>query len=296
VSPRVAGYPLEPLEPLEPLLTLPFKKIFDLSVSKQLIMKTLYLVLLVGLCNSASSQLSFYGGYAGAVPKGSMNNNINMLHSFNAGGNYVIPGSCGHLQAGIDLGIGTYANESKEQTFNFGNGSSTKTFVIYSSNVLQLNLAAKALLFKNAILNPYASVKAGWASFYSNIFIEDPADPNGCKALDQRNILKDGTITGSFGAGVMLDLSMFCPNLTKGARSIDFSINHIRGGNISYINTKKLIDAANPPMNSEGKAVNVKFVNATTQQIHEHQVAEVYTTPLKFMEFKVTAVFNLRCD
>lgn len=256
-------------------------------------MKTLYLLLLVGICNSASSQYRFYGGYSGSAPKGKMAENIKMLHSINMGGNTVMPGTCERILAGLDISIGTYANERKEQTFNFDNGSSTKTFVNYSSNVLQLNLAAKALLIKNSLLTPYLSGKAGWASFYSNIYIEDPADAGACKALDQKNILKDGTIMAAYGGGLMLDLSLFANKCTKGSRYIDFSVNNVRGGNISYINTKKLIDAANPPMTTTGKAVNVNFVNATTQQIHEHQVAEVYTTPMRFLEFKVSAVFNL---
>lgn len=256
-------------------------------------MKTLYLLLLLGLCNTASSQSNFYAGYSGSAPKGKMAENIKMLHSLNIGGNTIIPGTCERILAGLDISIGSYANERKEQTFNFGNGSSTKTFVNYSSNVLQLNLAAKALLIKNSVLTPYLSGKAGWASFYSNVFIEDPADEGGCKALDQKNILKDGTIMAAYGGGLMLDLSLFSRNLSKGSRFIDFSVNSVRGSDVSYINTKKLIDAANPPTTTEGKAVNVKFINASTQAIHEHQVAEVYTTPMRFLEFKVSAVFNL---
>ena len=62
---------------------------------------------------------------------------------------------------------------------------------------------------------------------------------------------------------------------------------------MDYINTKKLVDANNPPTGTDGKPLNVRFINATTQQIHEHQVAEVYTTPLRMLEFKVSAVFCL---
>lgn len=257
-------------------------------------MKTLYLLLFVGICNSASSQLRLYGGYAGAAPKGEMAENIKMLHSINLGAEHSLPGICDRVLAGLDFNLGTYANESKEQTFNFGNGTSTKTFVIYSSNVVQLNLTAKALLLKNSMVTPYLNGKIGWASFYSNIFIEDPEDEGGCKALDQKNILKDGTIMGAYGGGLMLDLSIFSGKCQKGARYIDFSVNDVRGGNVSYINTKKLIDAANPPTNTTGKSVNVKFINATTQQIHEHQVAEVYTSPMRFLEFKIKAVFSLK--
>ena len=45
------------------------------------------------------------------------------------------------------------------------------------------------------------------------------------------------------------------------------------------------------PLGTNGKPLNVKFINATTQQIHEHQVAEVYNSPLRMLEFKMNAVF-----
>lgn len=72
-------------------------------------MKTFYLLLLVGICNSASAQYRFYGGYSGSAPRGKMAENIKMLHSFNIGGNTVIPGTCERILAGLDISIGTYA-------------------------------------------------------------------------------------------------------------------------------------------------------------------------------------------
>ena len=75
---------------------------------------------------------------------------------------------------------------------------------------------------------------------------------------------------------------------------MDFRVQNIRGGDLNYINTKKLIDASAPPTPGEdGKAVSVKFINATTNEIHEHQVAEVYSTPLRMLEFRLSCVFLL---
>ena len=75
---------------------------------------------------------------------------------------------------------------------------------------------------------------------------------------------------------------------------MDLRVQNIRGGSPDYINTKKLIDAsAPPPPGEDGKALSVKFINATTNEIHEHEVAEVYTTPLRMLEFKLSWVFQL---
>jgi hypothetical protein len=256
-------------------------------------MKLFYAFTAVCITATASAQFKLNAGYSLGSPQQEMNRNINLLHSIAVGGTYQLPGVLKRIEAGVDFSWGTYANESKKQTFTFRDGSSTRTRVNYSSNVLQfgLNTRVKLLTDKKAI--PYVSGKLGYASFYSNIFIEDPDDLDGCRALDQSNIIKDGTFTAGYGGGLLLDWSLFCKREGKGKKWIDISVHNIRGNNINYINTKKLYDAANPPTGSDSKPLNVQFVNATTNEIHEHQVAEVFNTPMRMLEIKVSAVFAL---
>lgn len=259
-------------------------------------MKIIYTCLFTFFSLSAFSQLQFSIGYSLSAPQQKMADNIKPLHSIATNMAYRMPGKFSRLQAGIDLGWGVYANTRKEQTFTFDNGSTTKTWVNYSSNVVQANLAGRVYLLEDKQVMPYVSGKAGYTSFYSNIFIEDPHDADGCKALEQQTIIKDGAITGAYGGGVLIDFNLFTTRKEMGRRYIDISVNNIRGGNIDYINTKKLYDANNPPAASGGKPLNVKFINATTQQIHEHQVAEVYNTPIRMLEFKISTVFVLHPD
>jgi hypothetical protein len=75
---------------------------------------------------------------------------------------------------------------------------------------------------------------------------------------------------------------------------IDISANTIRGGEISYINTKHLMDPQNMT-DPDGKPLNVEFINVSTQSIHEHTVAQVYDSPLRMLEFKAGITFRL-CD
>ena len=233
-------------------------------------------------------------GYSLGAPQQKMNEKINPLHSLTGGVYFTVPGLGKRLQLGAEGSWGTYASTQKEQTFNFTNGSSTRTWVNYSSNVLQGGLTARVLLLKDKGVTPYLSGRAGYASFYSSIFIEDPHDWDGCRPLDQKTLLKDGTFMGAYGGGLQIDWAFFHPKAFKKRGFIDLRVQNIRGNNVDYINTKKLIDAsAPPPVGEDGKAVSVKFINATTNEIHEHQVAEVYTTPLRMLEFKLSWVFWL---
>jgi hypothetical protein len=182
------------------------------------------------------------------------------------------------------------------QTFNFPNGGgSTQTWVYYSSNALQGSLAARFLLAKrDKMVVPYLSGKLGYAHYYSSIYIEDPNDNQGCKPLDQDNLIGDGTWMGGYGGGVQLNLKMFSENKRMRGSWVDLSVTRIGGGSLDYINTKKLMDAnAVPDPNTDAKALKVKFINATTQEIHEHQVAEVFNTPLRSLEFKASILLSL---
>jgi len=39
--------------------------------------------------------------------------------------------------------------------------------------------------------------------------------------------------------------------------------------------------------------LNIRFVNVSTQAIHEHQLAEVYNSPLRLLEIKAGVVWQL---
>jgi hypothetical protein len=259
-------------------------------------MKYIYSLLLAFIAAPVitTAQFTITTGYSLSLPQQGMNKNINGLHSIVLGGTYQLPGKLSRIRVGAELGWGTYASNTKEQTFTFTNGYSVKTDVNYGSNVTQGNLNAKVMLLQNKPVMPYISGKIGYAGFYSNIYIEDPNDPLGCKALDERTLIKDGTFTTAYGGGLQIDWGAFGKNGNKGKHWIDVSVHQQTGGNLNYINTKKLYDSNNSPTASDGKPLNVKFINASTNEIHEHQIAEVFTTPLRMLEIKVAAVFAIR--
>jgi hypothetical protein len=257
-------------------------------------MKIIFTLLCCTLFFSSFSQnFKIASAYSLGLPRQEMGKNIPPAHGLQVGFLYQLPGTLKQLAVGLEFGAGMYANKRIEQTFQFDNNVAAVVPVNYNSNTLNVNLQARFNLLsdKNLVI-PYVQAKGGMYSFFSNIYIEDPNEPNGCHALEQENIIKDKTMYWSAGGGLLIDPAIFSKkNKKPGKLKIDLSANTIRGGTLNYINTKKLMDAqtANDP---ESKALHVTFVNASTQDIHEHTVAQVYTSALRLLEFKAGVIFS----
>ena len=240
-----------------------------------------------------SQQWKFTTSYSLGIPRQEMSKNIQPAHSLQTGILYQFPGQLNRLSAGLEFGIGIYAHERIDQTFQFDNNTSTVLPVDYSSNVFNANLQARFNLLsdKNFIV-PYINAKGGLYNFYSSIYIGDPEDDGGCHALEQENIMNDKTMYWSAGGGLQINPTIFSKNKRITKVMIDISANTIRGGEINYINTKHLMDAQS--MNDpDGKPLEVKFINVSTQAIHEHTVAQVYTSPLRILEFRAGITLSL---
>jgi len=259
-------------------------------------MKFISTILLGFLFFSANSQQwRFTSSYSLGIPRQEMGKNIQPAHSLQTGVLYQLPGELKRLSAGLEFGIGIYAHERIDQTFQFDNNTSTVLPVDYSSNVFNANLQARFDLLsdKNFII-PYINAKGGLYNFYSSIYIGDPEDDGGCHALEQENIMNDKTMYWSAGGGLQINPAIFSKKKHGGKVMIDISANTIRGGTISYINTKHLMDPQNIS-DPDGKPLEVQFINVSTQAIHEHTVAQVYTSSLRILEFRAGVTFKL-CD
>jgi hypothetical protein len=252
------------------------------------------LFLFTALSFSASSQQwKITSSYSLGIPKQEMQKNIQPAHSLQAGVLYQLPGALNRLAVGTELGIGIYANKRIEQTFQFDNNTAAVLPVNYTSNVFNANIQARLNLLgnKNFVI-PYINAKGGLYNFFSNVVIEDPENPDGCHALDRENIINDKTLYWSAGGGLQINSGLFVKRKYRRKVMIDLSVNTIRGGTINYINTKHLIDAQTSGT-QESKPLNVRFINASTQAIHEHTVAQVYTSSLSMFEFRGGITVNL---
>jgi len=242
-----------------------------------------------------SQQWKFTTGYSLGIPKGDMAANIQPIHSFQSGVLYQFPGALKNLSAGLEFGVGIYAHERIDQTFQFDNNTTTVLPVDYSSNAFNANINARFNLLSNKnLIIPYINAKGGLYSFYSSVYIGDPEDDGGCHALEQENLINDKTMYWSAGGGLQINPSIFSKNKRTTKVMIDISANTIRGGTLDYINTKHLMDPQNST-DPEGKPLEVKFINVNTQSIHEHTVAQVYTSSLKLLEFRAGITISLGC-
>ena len=257
------------------------------------ILSTLFISCL--LFFTASSQpLKFISDYSLGLPQQQMAQNIQAIHSLHIGGLYQLPGQLKSLSVGLELGGGIYAYEKIDQTFTFDANTSTVVPVNYSSNVLNINLQTRYQFLdeKRSMIVPYVNAKAGLYKFFSNITIEDPDDPDGCHPLDKKSLIKDKTLYWGAGAGFQINPSIFSKHKKDGPVMIDISINTIRGGELDYINTKHLKDEQDLPQTG-GKPLMAKFINVGTQDIHEHMVAQVYTSTLRILEVRAGVIVRM---
>ena len=240
-----------------------------------------------------SQQWKFISSYSLGIPRQEMGKNIQPAHSMQTGVLYQFPGELRRLSVGLEFGIGIYAHETIDQTFQFDNNTSTVLPVDYSSNVFNTNLQARFNLLsdKNFII-PYINAKGGLYNFYSSIYIGDPEDAGGCHALEQENIINDKTMYWSAGGGLQINPTIFSKNKHGSRVMIDISANTIRGGTLSYINTKHLMDPSGIT-DPDAKPLDVEFINVSTQAIHEHTVAQVYTSALRMLEFRAGVTISL---
>jgi hypothetical protein len=264
-----------------------------ISSLKPSFMKLFYILFFASFTYlSSNGQFTVNSNYTLGLPQQSMKNNINAIHQFRVQGLYALPDGLRNLSLGLDIGFGTYANLRMPTTFSFGNGNPTSTYVNYSSNTALLNAVVQYDLVRKKSVIPYVTLKGGVQRLGSRIFVEDPNDIDGCRPLESKNILKDNTAILSYGGGLKIDFSSLFSFREKGRHFIDLGVVQTRGGEIEYINTKKLKshdhNAVTPnPLGDGAKPLNMRFINVQSNVTHDHMVAEVYTTPLRVLEIKL---------
>ncbi len=252
----------------------------------------------LGISIAATAQLEVGTSYSLSLPLQEMNQNIRPVHNLN----FIFLSSLKKLKqlsVGVETGLGQYAFFSKDQDLRFPDGSGTTTEVTYSSNVAHAGLVTRFQLLKDAKWNPYLSGKLGYASFFSKVIVADPEDEDDCKPLEKKTPVRDHSFFAEYGAGVRINVSS--KNKPNNAW-IDFSISQAYGTSLDYINVKDIKEHVhndpNEPAPVPGKTVplSIRFVNVSTQTIHEHQLAEVYNSPLRLFNLKIGMIWRLNCN
>lgn len=252
---------------------------------------TLLLFLLgVSLASQAQNRNRQFGvGYNLFLPKGDMKEGFNSAHGI---GGDILFGlkKAPFIKLGGEAQYSVYGSSTRTQEFAFRDGSTTVTDVNLNSQMWSVGGKAR---FEhpnnNKRIRPYGQLQGGLMSMSSTVFVEDPHDEDGCKPLDKRTPVKDYGWYAGGGAGMMIDLAG--KKGQPGKYFIDISASCLGGSKQQYANMDKVYDA-NSTEPDKGKSVNVQFVNVSTNEVHEHRVAELYEHKLSVIQAQVRFVYR----
>ncbi len=235
--------------------------------------------------------ITFGVGYEFGLPTGSMTKGMSPIHSISLNSSLPLNFISPNLQMGIDFTYGLYASKNFGINYRQG-GNYINTTVNYNSDVAQAGMFANYLFNSKGKFQPYVLAKLGYLEMTSSFNVLDPKDPEACRVLENETIAGDGTLYWGYGLGFRLHVGT---NTSNKRSFIDISISHTRGNTIDYVNVNHLHNHNAPtPLSADAKPINVTFINASTQNTHQHRIAELYSKPLNVLQFKLGYLAYLR--
>jgi len=243
------------------------------------------LLLLLNLTYLASFS-QFAMNYDFTLPLGEQGQNISTAHGFSFGYEHRLKGS--PFLLGGELGLNYYGLKTVEQELPFHNGYVTKTDVHYATsyNTFTINLKLQPETKKH--VKPYGIVRTGLLNYHSNMTIDDPDDPMGCKALEKKVLVKDYTWMASAGGGTTLDWQFFNPK-SNSRLQVDLGVLYTLGGNADYLKMKKTGDGVDP----KGDLYYVEFQHIPTGEVHDHAIGRVYNTITSMLTIRAGIRFQI---
>jgi hypothetical protein len=237
-----------------------------------------YLLLLLNLtCLACFGQFNVY--YDFSRPLGEQGDHISAAHGINFGFEGRLKKS--PFLLGVEMGLNYYGLKTIQQDLQFHNGYVTKADVHYATsfNTYAVDLKLQPQTEKN--VKPYGIIRTGVLYYHSNMTIDDPNDPLGCKPLEKKVLLKSATWMASAGGGTSLKWQLFNPKSSTRLQ-LDFAILYTMGGAADYLKMIKDPEGADP----KGKLYYVEFQNVATGEVHDHALGRVYNS--------VTTLLTLR--
>ncbi len=200
--------------------------------------------------------------------------------------------------------LGTYSNRTLQQTYEFMDGSQTRTNVTYSSNFHKVMLGSRfSTRYAMDGMELYLTPQIGFGSMRSRIYIADPQDEDDCKPLENTIVQRDNGFLYGLEAGLDIQMNkVISGTKIKDNHRMFFSVNYLSSfKSFDYINIRYMEDevhgmTSNPPANggvdSEGRDINTQFVNLGSNNLHDHKIAELYTSPLKYIGVQFGYVYR----
>ncbi|HLP56717.1 MAG TPA: hypothetical protein VK151_16890 [Fluviicola sp.] len=200
--------------------------------------------------------------------------------------------------------LGMYSNRTLQQTYYFDSLNKTTTDVTYSSAMNRIGIGTKFYLVNDyRTVRPFITPQVGMAFMRSKIVVADPLDEDDCEALERKTTQRYSGFTYGGEAGVEVSMShLFNINAEDNKHRLYASVTFMNSFNrFEYVNVKYMKDHDHAAMTSgtggtstaDGdRDINGKFINVSTNSIHEHKIAELYNTNLQFWGFNIGYTFN----
>jgi hypothetical protein len=260
---------------------------------KQKLLLLCCLFTVTGFTGFAQFRLST--GYNLSLGLQEMGKHLSPVHGLYVSGMMPLKGINKRLQLGLETGYGIYANINRKETYQFIDGSTTRANVNFSSSTVGVNSLLRYSFKEKKGIAPYVSVRGGYHYFFTSVYVDDPSSLDDCVALEKDNIFSDHTFSAAVGTGLQIDLGRIVRPINYGKYYIDLGAHYVRGGTISFLNVNHMHDHAPTPVagDKDPNAYYLKFINVTSQRIHEHKVAEIHTTPLRMLDIRLSFLVRL---
>jgi hypothetical protein len=246
--------------------------------------KSTLLLLLNLTCLASFSQFSI--NYDFTRPLGEQGRNISSAHGFSMGYDHRLKHS--PFLVGAEFGLNYYGLKTVEQELQFHNGYITKTDVHYATSFTTFAINLKLQPETKKHVKPYGVFRTGVLNYHSNMTIDDPDDPLGCRALEKKVLVQDYTWMASAGGGTTLDWQVFNPKSASRVQ-VDLGILYTLGGNAEYLKMQKTTDGVDP----KGRLYYVDFQHIPTGEVHDHAIGKVYNTMTSLLTIRAGLRFQI---
>jgi hypothetical protein len=175
-----------------------------------------------------------------------------------------------HLAANLDYGINGW--KTAPITLQFGNRV-TKTDVVYMSSASSLTGGATYVCPSDNKLNPFAGLQVGALMYNTNMTIEDPNDPLGCRALESRQVSTSWSFITKAETGVRMNIG----KKHNDAAFLQLAVGYTVGTKADYLSLGE------KQAKSDAREYNTKFQSRETGEVHDHSLGKVYSTPTNLL-------------
>lgn|GEM_PF-1407537 len=228
-------------------------------------------------------------GYSMMLPMGSMQQGWSSAHGVQLDLMFGLS-SWPVLKLGVEGNICLYAYKEQPQDYLIFNGVVATSEVSFTSYLY--NVGAKALFEppKNMPVKPYASLHGGVLGMYSQLSLDDFWEDSNddYEPEDTKTLIDDADWYGGIGGGVKFDLNH---KKKPGSLYLDLNCSYLRGGNLKYANMNRLYTTA-LPHDGNLETIKIVFINTTTSQRQEQEVAEVYRHNINLLNLQAKVVFQ----